>query len=310
MQQLNTYRFYELGAKLHAIFSVRTQGRVADMFAPLTEAQALLDGFIKGDPFVLETSKSDANRLLSKISSVFNRYFIDPTTKQLKNPTGEDRIDPHELSLINSLVEKFEHALAAELNRAATYIASKRGIYSTFDLAESAHNVFGKDLQTYIPAGTKTEFDVAGRALVFSLGTAAALHMLRAVEITLKPYFELFAGPVGAKNERNYTIYLKKLTALSEVENEEIKPDKRVIQMLSQIKDHYRSPLMTPETSISLDEALSLFGVSSALIGLMAEQIRAHKQAEDKKNGKTTATEGESLIEDGDLYDFRLPRAG
>ena len=37
-------------------------------------------------PFALETSKADANRLLTKISSVFNRYFIDPTSKQLKKP--------------------------------------------------------------------------------------------------------------------------------------------------------------------------------------------------------------------------------
>src|SRR5580698_10744477 len=123
MQQLNAYRFYELGARLHALFNLRTQGRVADMFAPLAEAQTLLDGFIKGDPFALETSKADANRLLSRIGAVFNRYFIDPATKQLKNPTGEDRIDAHELSLIMSLIEKFEHALAAELNRAPTYFA-------------------------------------------------------------------------------------------------------------------------------------------------------------------------------------------
>src|ERR1700761_9428982 len=151
MQQLNVYQFYELGAKLHALFNTRTQGRVADMFAPLTEAQALLDGFIKGDPFALETSKADANRLLAKISSVFNRYFIDPTSKQLKNPTGEDRIDAHELALIMSLVEKFEHALGAELNRAPTYLAKKRGIYSTYDLAEHAHAIFSKELQSVIP---------------------------------------------------------------------------------------------------------------------------------------------------------------
>src|SRR6204780_2326016 len=114
MQQLNAYRFYELGARLHALFNMRTQARVADMFAPLAEAQAMLDGFIKGDPFALETSKADANRLLAKIGSVFNRYFIDPASRQLKNPTGEDRIDAHELTLILSLVDKFEHALAAE----------------------------------------------------------------------------------------------------------------------------------------------------------------------------------------------------
>src|ERR1700679_3307913 len=194
MQQLNAYRFYELGAKLHGLFSMRTQGRVADMFAPLTEAQTLLDGFIKGDPFALETSKADANPLLSKISSVFNRYFIDPTSKQLKNPTGEDRIDAHELSLIMSLVEKFEHALAAELNRAPTYLAGKRGIYSTFELAENAREVFSKELQAVIPAGAQTEFNLAGRALVFGLSTAATMHMLRSIEITLKPYYEMFAG--------------------------------------------------------------------------------------------------------------------
>src|SRR5277367_1127526 len=194
MQQLDSYRFYELGARLHALFDLRTQGRVADMFAPLTEAQALLDGFIKGDPFALESSKADANRLLSKISSVFNRYFIDPTSKQLKTPTGEDRIDAHELTLILSLVEKFEHALAAELNRAPTYLAGKRGIYSIFELAENAREIFSKELRDVIPAAAQGEFNLAGRALVFGLGTAAAMHMLRAIEITLRPYYEMFAG--------------------------------------------------------------------------------------------------------------------
>ena len=174
----------------------------------------MLDGFIKGDPFALESSKGDANRLLSKICSVFNRYFNDPATKQLKTPTGEDRIDAHELTLILSLMEKFEHALAAELNRAPTYLASKRGIYSTFELAENARDIFSKELQEVIPFAAQNEFNYAGRAIAFGLGTAAAMHMLRAIEITLKPYYEMFAGTTTAKGERNYTMYLKKLTAL------------------------------------------------------------------------------------------------
>src|ERR1700722_3044943 len=152
MQSLNTYRFYELGAKLHGLFSSSTQTRVADMFAPFTEAQALLDSFIKGDIFALQDSKTDATRLLNKIGAVFNRYFIDPATKQLKAPTGEDRIDPHELSLIGTLVEKFEHALAGELNRTPTYLAEKCGIYATNDLAEHAQRVFAQNLRNVIPS--------------------------------------------------------------------------------------------------------------------------------------------------------------
>ena len=123
MNQLNAYRFYELGAKLHELFSFGDQARVADLFAPLTETQTLLDSFIKGEVFIPDSSKADANKLLAKISGVFNRYFIDPSSKQIRSPAGEDRIDAYEMSTLRSHVEKFEQALAAELTRAPVYLA-------------------------------------------------------------------------------------------------------------------------------------------------------------------------------------------
>jgi hypothetical protein len=310
MQQLNSYRFYELGAKLHSLFCSTTQGRVSDMFAPLTEAQALLDGFIKGDIFALDTSKTDSNRLLNKIGSLFNRYFIDPSTKQLKSPTGEDRIDPHELALIHTLIEKFEHALAAELNRAPTYLAGKRGIYSTFDLAENAEAIFSSNLRGAIPAPAQTEFNSAGRALAFGLGTAGAVHMLRAVEVVLRAYYEFFAGSAAAKGERNYAIYLKKLAAMAEDEEKQPRPDKRVVQMLAQIKDHYRNPLISPENSVSLEEATQLFGMSSALISLMAEQIQASHKKTESKAGKKSAETDSMSDEDDEMFEFRISQAG
>jgi hypothetical protein len=309
MQQLNTYRFYELGAKLHGLFSSSTQARVADMFAPFTEAQALLDGFIKGDILALDASKVDANRLLNKIGAVFNRYFIDPATHQLKSPTGEDRIDAHELSLIRTLVEKFEHALAAELNRTPTYLADKCGIYATYDLAEKAQHAIPAPLRKMIPASASNEFATAGRALAFGLGTAAAVHMLRAIEIVLKVYYESFAGSPGGKTERNYAAYLKKLAAMAEDEEKTVRPDRRVIQMLAQIKDHYRNPLVTPESVISPEEATQLFGLTSALISLMAEQIDARRRA-DNKNGGNPAPASPNEDEDEESYDYPMSQAG
>lgn len=311
MQQLNSYRFYELGARLHSLFESNAQGRVTDMFAPLTEAQALLDGFIKGETFVLDTSKADATRLLNRIGAVFNRYFIDPTTRQLKGSPGEDRIDPQEISIINSLIEKFEHALAAELNHAPTYVASKRGIYSTYDLAQNAEAIFTDNLRQVIPSASQHEFNTAGRALVFGLGTAAAIHMLRAIEISLKFYYESFTGTAPVKGERNYALYLKKLAALSEEEDRESRPDKRIIQMLAQIKDHYRNPLLTPEYGVSLEEALQLFGMASALISLMAEQIASRQKVEAKTGSKTSPPSVSTLTtEEDDMYDFRMSQAG
>jgi len=306
MKQLNSYRFYELGAKLHGLFGAESGMRVSDMFAPLSDAQTMLDSFIKGDAIALSTSKSDAVKLLNKIGAIFNRYFIDPATKQLKTEDGEDRIDVHELAMLRTLVEKFEHALAAELNRAPTYVAGKRGIYSTYDLAENAQEIFSESLRTAIPASVQNEFAASGRALAFDLGTAAVMHALRAVEIMLRSYYEAFAGAPPAKTERNFAMYLKKLAAMAEEEDREARPDKRVIQMLAQVKDHYRNPLVTADSAPSVDEATQMFGMASALISLMGDAVASRRRTNDKANApKAIVAEGED-----DMYDFRMKEAG
>ena len=311
MKQLNSYRLYELGAKLHGLFGAETGTRVADLFAPLSEAQALLDSFIKGDSITLTTSKSDAVKLLNKISAIFNRYFIDPSTKQLKTEDGEDRIDTHELSILCTLTEKFEHALAAESNRAPTYVAGKCGIYSTFDLAENAEEIFSESLRVSISSAVQTEFAGAGRALAFGLGTAAVMHTLRAVEIMLRGYYESFAGAPPAKAERSYSMYLKKLAAMTEEEDRTQRPDKRVIQMLAQIKDHYRNPLIAADVALSVDEATQLFGMASALISLMAEAVQTRSRAGDSAETKNATNPSASTAksEDDGLYDFRMKEA-
>jgi hypothetical protein len=295
MKQLNSYRFYELGGKLHSLFVAEGGLRVADMFAPLSEAQTLLDSFIKGDVITLSTSKSDAVKLLNKIGGIFNRYFIDPSTKQLKSQDTEDRIDLHELAMLRGLVEKFEHALAAELNCAPTYVADKCGIYSTYDLAENAQEIFAEGLRGVIPMEAQNEFCAAGRALAFGFGTAAVVHTLRAIEMTLRMYYEVFNGAAAAKGERNYSLYIKKLMAMADEEDRNPRPDKRVLQMLAQIKEHYRNPLIVSDSSATVDEALQLFGMASALISMMAEVVLAsRKKAIEATHSALEPSEGEA----------------
>ena len=310
MQHLNLFRFYELAAKLHGLFNVNAQSRVADMFAPLTDAQAALDSLIKGDPLPLETSKTDASRLLNKIADLFNKYFIDQATKQLKAIDSEDRINQHELAMLHSMVEKFEHALAAELNRAPSYIAEKRGIFSTHDLIENAYLALPESLHNVIPSGVQNEFNSAGRAMAFGLGTAAAIHMLRAIELQLREYFELYAGNAAAKNERNFAMYLKKLSVLAEDEVIANRPDRRIIQMLAQIKDHYRTPLLNADTTLSVEQATALFSLASAIVTMMAEQIQNRQNntgANASRDAKPTlAAANNKDDEDEESYDFRI----
>ena len=306
MQQLNAYRFYELGARLHGLFS-NSNPRINDMFAPLTEAQTLLDNLIKGEDFTLDVAKPDANRLLGKISAVFNRYFIDPTTKQLRDSVGEDRIDNQEIAIINSLIERFEHSLAADINRAAIYVATKRGIYATLDLAEQAENIFSAPLRKLIPQSAQNEINQSGRALVFGLGTASAIHTLRAVDLMLRTYAEAFIG-TALKSERNYTTYLKKLASMVEgAEERPNGPDNRVVHMLTQIKEHYRAPLLTPENSVGIEEATQLLGIAGSLVSMMAEHLATRQAASSRQTEKTL----EKLAQDDEdsEFDIRLSHA-
>lgn len=308
MKQLNSYRIYELGAKLHQLFSTDGSARVADMFATLSEAQTMLDSFIKGDSIALTTSKSDAVKLLNKIGAIFNRYFIDPATRQLKSQEGEDRIDTHELALLRALVEKFEHALAAELNRAPTYVAGKCGIYSTYDLAENAEEIFSESLRSSIPVAAQKEFTSAGRALAFGLGTASVMHTLRAIEIMLRAYYEVYGDSSTSKTERNFAVLLKKLSTMADEEDRSPRPDKRVIQMLAQVKDHYRNPLVAVDSSASVGDATQLFGMASAIVSLMAETIATRHSGNSVEPSSVAHSEGDS--EEDRLYDFRMKEAG
>jgi len=334
MQQLQQFRFYDLGAKLYGIFNVRTHGRIADLFGPLTDAQKSLDALIKGDPIALKCAKPEATRLLAQISALFDKYFIDQNSRQLRFPGVEEKVDMQELALIELALQKFESALAAELSSLVVFPALQRGIYNVVDLVENAHRAVPEDLQHVVPDSARRELDAAGRALCFDLGTAAALHTLRALEIVTAAYYTLFAPAPTNRTERNLATYLRKLATLADDEGAANRPDPRLVQLLNQIKDTYRNPLVQAETVLETGSAATLFGLVIAAITQLAEQIttlQAVKQKtkattvispikeEAKPKAKAEATiidEDDILIggdpedEDHELYDFRTSQAG
>lgn len=334
MQTLQQFRFYDLGAKLAGIFNVHHHARVADMFGPLTDAQKSLDALIKGDPIALKVAKPEATKLLAQISALFDKYFIDQASHQLRFPAQEAKVDPQELALVELALQKFESALAAELSRMLVFPATQRGIYNAVDLLENAHRAVPEELHDYVPLTACRELDAAGRALSFDLGTAAALHTLRALEIVVAAYYELYATPLTARTERNLATYLRKLNTLAEDESTKVRPDYRLVQFLTQIKESYRNPMVQAETVITTGAASTLFGLVTGAITQLAEHIAAHKLQQGKTApqaaaGKPVAAESSVVSpieaeadapdaqaaaddeddEDEGVYDFRVSQA-
>jgi hypothetical protein len=112
----------------------------------------------------------------------------------------------------------------------------------------------------------KSEIDEAGKCLVYERSTAAGFHILRSVELTIRQYLMSISGfvmpPLNRQNWGEYLDLLKKNGAA-----------RVVTDHLHNIKDNYRNPLMHPEDSLELDEAVSLFAVAQSMSEMLVTDM-------------------------------------
>jgi hypothetical protein len=148
-----------------------------------------------------------------------------------------------------------------------TYLVSKKGIYSTRDLIENTERHLPEWVVNAMPPPAVFDVRECGRALAFDLSTAAAFHILRAIESCILEYLTALKAKPRA-SQRNWGAYLALITNAG--------GDPNVVAALSQIKNLHRNPTMHPQTQISSDEALGLLGIAqSAIVAL----VRATSQA-------------------------------
>jgi hypothetical protein len=115
----------------------------------------------------------------------------------------------------------------------------------------------------------KKDFREAGRCLAFEVPTAAGFHAMRATENVLRQYYSLLLGkPVTRIDWGTCTQELKKAKA-----------NQKVVQVLDQIRDLHRNPLMHPQEFLSMKDAISLFDIAKSAIGALAEEISSLQAA-------------------------------
>jgi hypothetical protein len=155
--------------------------------------------------------------------------------------------------------------IVAELAVADAYFVSRKAGYDTYTLISNAEAVFPADLPIKVPNAIP-DIREAGKCLAYELGTAAGLHALRAMEAVLRKYWETITGGKPHPSQRNIGLYLQKMEKLG-VGNS------KVIAALKQIKDLHRNPLMHPEETLNLEDAIGIFGIVRSAMGGMLKEI-------------------------------------
>ena len=114
------------------------------------------------------------------------------------------------------------------------------------------------------------DLEQATRCLAYELPTAAGFHLHRANEAVLRKYWDAVTTNATRPPSRNMGDYL------NEMDQRNV-GDPKVKSALKDLKDLHRNPLIHPEDSLSMDEAVALL---SGIYTVMVHMLKAMPEPE------------------------------
>ena len=189
-------------------------------------------------------------------------------------------------SLYESLLEteedaKLTEAQAKELREAIrelrpTFAAEARGVYSYIvnekrisidKLVGSIEDVFSPETFDNFSDIAQYDFKEAGRCIAFERPTAAAFHLMRAVESILHPYYKKFIRPAQSGLTWGQMTYALKNKQRGK------KPDSTTLNQVDHIRAAFRNPTQHPEKIYDIEEVQDLFFLCIDVTNRMTNEI-------------------------------------
>lgn len=211
-----------------------------------------------------------AKQLLSNIES-FQRFIVEHNLKVTTNVVGSElntwkknirkkykssltlHVEKEDSDKLIKYFEKITPTLNAELQLTKAYILSENRI-PLDKLLEGVRDMFSQyafDNLSYI---AKQDFIEAGKCIAFERPTAAAFHILRGTEGTLRHYYE---KKIKKRDKIENPMWANMITQLKDVKG----TPRPLLDALDNIRTNFRNPTLHPESTYTLDEVQDLFSV-------------------------------------------------
>jgi hypothetical protein len=173
---------------------------------------------------------------------------------------------PHpDIKVLKTTVDGFFISLQDELDRLATFTATDKGNLAVRALVAGASKQYPKATLELLDEFIMGEIDHAGKCLAYELPTACGFHILRAVEIAAKAYVHAVTGKLPGIRNRNWGEYIVQLEGAGAHTN--------VTDMLKILKTR-RNPLMHPQDSLTIDEAIGLICICQSALETLTADVR------------------------------------
>ena len=251
------FNFYIFGSDVHPLGEVEEDDKVRDnpQIIQVIRQAALVAQFVSLNDFCKKYLPS-AGEKLSGIRKLLNENFLElPDGKPLPDTVGE-----YLAKRLRQEVQEFETVLDDELKKLPIFCCDDDAIgnLSVPKLLRGASRGYPAKTRKHLTRLCCGEIDEAAKCLVYERSTAAGFHILRSVELTIIQYLTAIPGfvmpPLNRQNWGQYLQLLKDNGAIKEVTDH-----------LYNIKDNYRNPLMHPEDTLEMPDAVSLFSVAQSM---------------------------------------------
>jgi hypothetical protein len=172
------------------------------------------------------------------------------------------------------LLTEFEEIFREESKHLYAMCVEDQRVYSAYVLIEHIEEAVAPDTWKYMSKTARAELKEAGRCLALERYTASGFHLLRCVESIVKEYIDARQIPLapGDRNWGKYADALKKDGAAPEVTS-----------YLDSLRVYDRNPLMHPEKTLNIDEAIELFCLCQTALGRLLRDMERRKCATEFK---------------------------
>lgn len=173
-------------------------------------------------------------------------------------------LSPQEIKTLSDIMSTMEKMVFAEALTKSIYVLTE-GRFSLDCMMNHPEKMFAASVFGRLPFLARYDFSEGFLCIAFSRPTAAAFHILRATEATLKKYY-FSKIKRGRDNKPMWASMVEKLKS---------RRDKNValLERLDFIRKTYRNPTSHPEETYTVETAQDLLGLCIDVVNAMGSTL-------------------------------------
>lgn len=205
-----------------------------------------------------------ARRVAREIEDLGIKWELELADHEGDDEWSHSRVlSADEASVLGDRARIVRETVLAEASGKIAFIATDKR-YTVQKLLEDVGSLFGEGIFDGLSDIAKFDFIEGGKALAYELPTAAAFHILRGTEASLRDFYVRVVKRDRIKEPRMWG------PIVSDLRGKRKAPPALLLDNLDSLRANFRNPTQHPEKVYDLDEAQDLLALAIDSINRMA----------------------------------------